>query len=327
MDSGGPLIPSGQGAEIWGPAKNGKLPSLDQLASFQTRALAVDTDRSISTDHIEGGTMSEMSKSNSAQVVLEILLKPVGCWGDEPEEDVPPFIVTLDVSLDDAVRFPGVVSLIFEIDIDEDDESDEASDALVQQMIDFVEQWIRDNDVQAAGEIEDAVLRGFVVIDCEERSTESQRTRFDQFSRLLDADEIIDGLLEIVACTDLSDDDLGETWGITLCPEEKILARVNVGSGVLAEVLQSGRGLVFRIMVIGEFEIPGLIEDSAFLSAGSENIERSVMVSVLSERLLDVIDLPGVDDRVAAHAAIGDQKLPRTNWHNPMSEILLFYME
>jgi hypothetical protein len=294
---------------------------------FEKRGLAVDADCNFSIQHNKGGTMPQKSTSNSGQVVLELSLKPVGGWGDEPEEEVPPFFVNLDVSPDDALRFPDVVPLIFEINIDEDDESDEASDALVRQVIDFVEHWIRDNHVQAIGEIEAAVLRGFVVIDCEERSTESQRTKFDQFSRLLDADEIIESLLEIVACTELTDDELGETWGITLCPEEKVLARVNTGSGALAEVLQSGRGLVFRIMVIGEFEIPGFIGDSAFLNPGFESVEGSVMVSVLSERLLDLIDLPGVDGRVAAHAAIGDQKLPRTSWHNPMSEILLFAMD
>ena len=271
--------------------------------------------------------MPQKSTSNSGQVVLELSLKPVDGWGDGPEEELPPTVVVLEVSLEDATRFPDVVSLTFELDIDEDDESDEATDALIQQIVDFVERWLRDNQVQALGEVEASVLLGFLVNDAEERSTEAQMAKYDRFIQLLDADEIIDGLLEIVSCADLADDDLGETWGITLLPEEKVLARVNVGSRVLTEVWQSGRGLVFRIMVIGEFEIPDSFGDTAILRPGFETVEESMTLSVLRESLVELLDLPGVDERIATHARIGGRKLPRTNWHNPMSEIFLFSAE
>jgi hypothetical protein len=271
--------------------------------------------------------MPQKSTSNSGQVVLELSLKPVGGWGDGPEEELPPTVVVLEVSLDDATRFPDVVSLTFELDIDEDDESDEATDALLGQIVEFIEQWLRDNQVQATGEIQTAVEFGFLVLDARERSTESQIAKYDQFIQLLDADEIIDGLLEIVSCTELAEEDLGETWGVTLRPEEKVLARVNVGSHVLAEVCQSGRGVVFQIMVIGEVEIPGFIGDSAFMSSGIENVEGSMMVSVLSERLFNLLDIPAVEDQIASHATIGAGRLPRTNMHNPMAEVLIFSVE
>jgi hypothetical protein len=273
--------------------------------------------------HTKGGTMTQEISSNSDQIVLELVLQPLGGWGDEPEE-VPPFAVALEVSPHDAARFPNVVALLLELDIDEDDESDEASAALLGQVVEFIEQWLRDNQVQATGEIQTAVEFGFLVLDAQERSTESQIAKYDQFIQLLDADEIIDGLLEIVSCTELAEEDLGETWGVTLRPEEKVLARVQVGSQVLAEVWQSGRGVVFQIMVIGEVEIPGFIGDSAFMSPGIENVEGSLMVSVLSERLFDLLDLPAVEGQIAAHAAIGAGRLPRTNMHNPMAEILIF---
>jgi hypothetical protein len=77
-------------------------------------------------------------------------------------------------------------------------------------------------------------------------------------------------------------------------------------------------------MVIGEFEIPETFGDMAIIRPGFEVVKDSMMVSVLSERLLELIDLPGVEERIAAHAAIGGRKLPRTNWHNPMSEIFIF---
>ena len=287
----------------------------------------MDADRSFSIHDTKGGTMPQKSTSNSGQVVLELSLKPVGGWGDGPEEELPPTVVVMEVSLEDATRFPDVVSLTFELDIDEDDESDEATDALIQQIVDFVARWLRDNQVQALGEVEASVLLGFLVNDAEERSTEAQIAKYDRFSQLLDADEIIDGLLEIVSCADLTDDDLGETWGITLWPEEKVLARVNVGSRVLTEVWHSGRGLVFRIMVIGEFEIPDSFGDTAILRPGFETVEESMMIAVLLESLVELLDLPGVDERIAAHARIGGRKLPKTNWHNPMSEIFLFSME
>ena len=267
--------------------------------------------------------MTQETSSNSGQIVLELVLKPLGGWGDEPEE-VPPFAVALEVSPHDAARFPDVVALVLELDIDEDDESDEASAVLLGQIVEFIDQWLGDNQVQATGEIQTAVEIGFLVLDAQERSTEAQLAKYDRFSQLRDADEIIQGLLEIVGCTDLADDDLGETWGVTLWPEEKILARVNAGSRVLTEVWQSGRGLVFRIMVIGEFEIPEKFGDMAIMRPGFQVVEDSRMVSVLSERLLELIDLPGVEERIAAHAAIGGRKLPRTNWHNPMSEIFIF---
>jgi hypothetical protein len=289
--------------------------------------LAVDADRSFSIHDTKGGTMPQKSTSNSGQVVLELSLKPVGGWGDGPEEELPPTVVVLEVSLEDATRFPDVVSLTFELDIDEDDESDEATDALLGQIVEFIEQWLRDNQVQATGEIQTAVEFGFLVLDARERSTESQIAKYDQFIQLLDADEIIDGLLEIVSCTELAEEDLGETWGVTLRPEEKVLARVQVGSQVLAEVWQSGRGVVFRFMVIGEVEIPGFIGDSAFMSPGIESVEGSLMVSVLSERLFDLLDLPAVEGQIAAHAAIGAGRLARTNMHNPMAEILIFSIE
>jgi hypothetical protein len=283
-----------------------------------------NADRCILIHHSIGGTMTQETHSNSGQIVLELALQPLGGWGDEPEEDLPHIPFAIEVSLDDAVKFPDVVTLIFEVDIDENDESDQASDQFVQRVVDFIKQWLRDNHVQAIGEIEAVVLLGFVVVDAGERSTEAQQAKYDRFSQLRDADEIIQGLLEIVGCTDLTDDDLGETWGVTLWPEQKILARVNAGSRVLAEVWQSGRGLVFRIMVIGEFEIPETFGDMAIMRPGFEVVEDSMMVSVLSERLLELIDLPGVEERIAAHAAIGGRKLPRTNWHNPMSEIFIF---
>jgi hypothetical protein len=270
--------------------------------------------------------MTQETSSNSSQIVLELALQPLGGWGDEPEE-VPPLAMALDVSPHDAGRFPDVVALTLELDIDEDDESDEASAALLGQIVDFIEQWLRDNQVQATGEIQTAVELGFLALDAQERSTESQIAKYDQFIQLLDADEIIDGLLEIVSCTELAEEDLGETWGVTLRPEEKVLARVQVGSQVLAEVWQSGRGVVFQIMVIGEVEISGFIEDSAFMSPGIENVEGSLMVSVLSERLFDLLDLPAVEGQIAAHAAIGAGRLPRTNMHSPMAEILIFSIE
>ena len=270
--------------------------------------------------------MTQETSSNSSQIVLELVLQPLGGWGDEPEE-VPPFPVALEVSPRDAARFPDVVELILELDIDDDDESDEASAVLLREIVEFIDQWLGDNHVQVIGEIQTAVELGFLALDAQERSTESQIAKFDQFSQLLDAGDIIDGLLEIVSCTELAEEDLGETWGVTLRPEEKVLARVHVGSHVLAEVCQSGRGVVFQIMVIGEVEIPGFIGDSAFMSSGIENVEGSLMVSVLSERLFDLLDLPAVEDQIAAHAAIGAGRLPRTNMHNPMAEILIFSIE
>ena len=270
--------------------------------------------------------MTQETSSNSGQILLELEIQPIGGWGDDPDV-MPPFVVALDVSLEDAGRFPEVVALLLELDIDEDDESDEASAALLGQIVEFIEQWLRDNQVQATGEIQAAVEFGFLVLDAQERSTESQIAKYDQFNQLLDADEIIDGLVEIVSCTELTGEDLGDTWGVTLWPEEKILARVHVGSRVLAEVWQSGRGVVFQIMVIGEVDIPGLIEDSAFMSPGIESVEGSLMVSVLSERLFDLLDLPAVEGQIAAHAAIGAGRLLRTNMHNPMSEILIFSIE
>lgn len=270
--------------------------------------------------------MTQETSPNSDRIVLELELRPVGGWGDEPEE-LPPFAVALDVSPQDAARFPDVVSLTFELDIDEDDESDDASAALFGQVVEFVNQWLQDNQVQVTGEIQTAVENAFLVLDAHERSTESQIEKFDQFNQLVDADEIIDGLLEIVSCTEVAEEDLGETWGITLFPEENVLARVHVGSGVLAEVRQSGLGVVFQIMVIGEVEIPGFIGDSAFVSAGSDDVEGSFMVSVLSEQLFELLDLSAVEDQIAAHAAIGVGRLPRTNMHNPMSEILIFSVE
>jgi hypothetical protein len=302
--------------------------------------------------------MTQETSSNWGQIVLELelrqkspdvesllkeALKEIGPFPDsanvcEPsdtpreiplelssiDEDLPFIPVAIEVSLEDAARFPDVVALVLELDIDEDDESDDASAALFGQIVEFIEQWLRDNQVQATGEIQTAVEFGFLVLDAQERSTESQIAKYDQFIQLLDGDEIIDGLLEIVSCTELTEEDLGETWGVTLWPEEKILARVYVGSRVLAEVWQSGRGVVFQIMVIGEVEIPGFIGDSAFMSPGFENVDGSMMVSVLSERLFNLLDIPAVEDQIASHATFGAGRLPRTNMHNPMSEIFIF---
>ncbi len=284
------------------------------------------TDRCLSIYLTKGGTMTQETSSNRGQIVLELELRPLGGWGDEPEE-LPPFAVALDVSLQDAAKFPDVVELLLELDIDENDESDDASAALFGQVVDFVNQWLQDNQVQPTDEIQTAVENAFLVLDAHERSTESQIEKFDQFNQLLYADEIIDGLLQIVSCTEVAEEDLGETWGITLLPEENVLARVHVGSRMLAEVRESGLGVVFQIMVIGEVDIPEFVGTSAFMSPGFEDVAGSMMVSVVSAQLFDLLDSVATENQIAAHAAICVGRLPRTNMHNPMSEILIFSVE
>ena len=154
--------------------------------------------------------------------------------------------------------------------------------------------------------------------------TEPQSTKFKKFMAHPLKEKAIAYLNLIVTAANLNLNDLGVTWGITLCVDAKSVLRVNVSNRYLADVIFSkaapdGRALM---CVIGEPLILGL--KSMRVRSGFTAIKDSTILTCDlgedSNRLL-------LDSRVrralAAHANTFVKNLPNPNWHNPLASSLI----
>jgi len=154
--------------------------------------------------------------------------------------------------------------------------------------------------------------------------TEPQSAKFNKFMAHPLKEKAIAYLNLIVTAANLNLNDLGVTWGITLCVDAKSVLRVNVSNRYLADVIFSKTALEGRALmcVIGEPLI--LAPESMRIHSGFEGIKDSIILTCDlgedSSRLL-------LDSRVrralAAHANTFVKNLPNPNWHNPLASSLI----
>jgi hypothetical protein len=112
---------------------------------------------------------------------------------------------------------------------------------------------------------------------------------------------------------------------VTVAVAKDSLLRLNVGNRVLMDVRpRRDASAVIELMIVGEVEIPEELKRGVVLREGFEAVEGSAMIAFPIENAPEVLELVGLFDAVRAHADASGRNLPQENWHNPMSELLLF---
>ena len=154
--------------------------------------------------------------------------------------------------------------------------------------------------------------------------TEAQSAKFKKFMAHPLKEKAIAHLNLIVTAANLNLNDLGVTWGITLCVDTKSVLRVNVSNRYLADAIFSKtqpEGLAI-LCVIGEPQILGPM--SMRIHSGFKNIKDSMILTCElgrdSTRLLSERE---VQRGLTAHANTLVRNLPNSNWHNPLSASLV----
>ena len=154
--------------------------------------------------------------------------------------------------------------------------------------------------------------------------TEPQSTKFKKFMAHPLKEKAIAYLNLIVTAANLNLNDLGVTWGITLCVDAKSVLRVNVSNRYLADVIFSktipeGRALM---CVIGEPQILG--PESMRVHNGFKDIKDStILTCALGEDSNRLVSDSAVRIALAAHANTFVRNLPNSNWHNPLASSLI----
>ncbi len=128
----------------------------------------------------------------------------------------------------------------------------------------------------------------------------------------------------IVAAAGLDSNDLGVTWGVTVCTDTKSVLRVNVSNRYLADVIFSKSlpdGLAL-MCVIGEPQILG--PKSMRVHNGFKNIKDSTVLTCnLGKDSNSLISENLVKSALLAHAQTSVRNLPNPNWHNPLTASLI----
>lgn len=154
--------------------------------------------------------------------------------------------------------------------------------------------------------------------------TEVQEAKYKKFMAHPLKDKAVAYLNSIVSAAELDSNDLGVTWGVTLCADTNSVLRVNVSNRYLADVIfkKSHPEGTALMCVIGEPPILG--PKSMRVADGFPKIKNSIILTCDlgkdSDRLLSEIL---VKQALIAHASTSVRNLPNPNWHNPLSVSLI----
>ncbi len=154
--------------------------------------------------------------------------------------------------------------------------------------------------------------------------TDVQKTKFEKFTKHPLRDKAVEFLNYVIVVADLDIENIGITWGITLCADSKSILRVNTSNRYLVDVFVTkaypeGRALM---CLIGEPQVIG--PQSMRVHDGFKNIENSIIVTCdLGKDLSKLIAEREVQTALRAHANTFVRKLPNPNWHNPLSMTLI----
>ncbi len=265
----------------------------------------------------------DMNQGDEAQdpvvAVFEItMLVP----GDDPEI----FVVPVDVESVPAASNPICIDFHVDDSLEgEDDLTDEEADVFFRDLADRIITWCSENEVVPLEDVFDAVLFAALATDVEERATDVQLRKYEQFCAMDQSEAVVDVLRDVVAEVDLSLDEVGQRWGVTVAVAKDSLLRLNVGNRVLMDVRpRRDASAAIELMIVGEVEIPEELKRGVVLREGFEAVEGSAMIAFPIENAPEVLELVGLFDAVRAHADASGRNLPQENWHNPMSELLLF---
>ena len=137
-------------------------------------------------------------------------------------------------------------------------------------------------------------------------------------------EKAIEYLNLIVSSARLELNDLGITWGVTVCTDSKSVLRVNVSNRYLADVISSmdrPEGLAL-MCVIGEPQILG--PRSMRIRKGFDVVKDSkILTCTLGTDSTRLLSESRVRSALLAHARTSERNLPNPNWHNPLTTELI----
>lgn len=154
--------------------------------------------------------------------------------------------------------------------------------------------------------------------------TELQSAKYEKFMKHPLKEKAVEYLNLIVTAANLDLDDLGVTWGVTLCVDAKSVLRVNVSNRYLADVIYSKAKPdgVALMCVIGKPPIAG--PRSMHVHNGFHTIKNSTILTCdLGGDSTSLISEIAVKNALKAHANTQVRKIPNPKWHNPHSESLI----
>jgi len=147
-----------------------------------------------------------------------------------------------------------------------------------------------------------------------------QTAKYEKFLAHPLKEKAIEYLNLIVSAARLEPNDLGISWGVTVCTDSKSVLRVNVSNRYLADVISSKdrpKGLAL-MCVIGEPQILG--PKSMRIRKGFEAVKDSIILTcALGTDSTRLLSESRVRSALLAHARTSERKLPNSNWHNPLT--------
>ena len=160
--------------------------------------------------------------------------------------------------------------------------------------------------------------------------TTAQQKKFDAFLKHPLYDQALEVLKRAISEGGLEREQMGKSWGITVCPDNMTIVRVNCGNLSLLDVFH---GLIdpedektyIRMAVIDdELGILGPPRGLAMYEGFAAHVENSILlVGPWDKWSRKIFDNKKICKAFKAHALAAKRTLPNPNWHNPLIEALL----
>lgn len=150
---------------------------------------------------------------------------------------------------------------------------------------------------------------------------DAQRAKFEKFLGDPRSPEVTKLLKIAVAAAELKIEDLGVYWGVTVCPEKDIFARINVSNRMLFDIDVDCQVVVLVLThEFGKGRLPKRLQ----LRSGFPKIEgsRTVIFKNLS-KAKKAFGMKAFNQAFIAHSKTKWRKLPDPKWHNPLTNSFL----
>ena len=135
---------------------------------------------------------------------------------------------------------------------------------------------------------------------------------------------------QAIAAAALEQGELGKSWGVTLCPDNKTVIRLNCGNISLLDVSHGSfepddDDIYIKMAVIDEeLGILGPPRSIAMYEGFTAHVESSMLLMAPWDKWSGkIFDNKKICRAFKAHAHAAKRTLPHPNWHNPMAEALL----
>jgi hypothetical protein len=158
----------------------------------------------------------------------------------------------------------------------------------------------------------------------------AQQQKFTKFSRLDDAEHIVDILKGLVDAAGLDRSSRGRQWGVTVCPDKYALMRLNAGNRCHADIVDLNGIWTLRIFVVAPLINGGLdprfkITPGTRAALGFPEVPDSLELRIpLTEASNAVAREDHVKRAFREHVNSGARRdLPNASWHNPLMDGLL----